>query len=194
MTEILHVKLGLEPMGKQRPVADCRALRKMWKLAQLGARLGRFVVPGIVTPDESQRWERKAALLIRHAYEDRYGFGAPLLDRPLEFHVTAIHSRPKRMLAKKYPDGRIEKPTKPDWDNIEKICGDACTPNYTRLLKKEVHPGIWRDDALVCHSEFTKWWAARGEKAHVEIWIGEWPPACLVEPEPQADLFGAEKT
>ncbi len=176
MSEILHVVLHMNPRGKQRPTVDCRDLAAIWKKARRTGVLPAFFTPRLVTPAPSQQWENQAAQLVRAQYDAIYGFDAPLIDRPVSLEVVAVNKRPHRLNRKRDPAGRIPWPSKADYDNIEKIVADSLVPVVERKTKKEVHPGILRDDAIICHGEITKWYGARGEAPSVEFWLREWPP------------------
>jgi len=132
---ILRVTIPGPPVGKGRP-----------RLSTAGGFARAY------TPAKTASWERAAAVLARDAYR-----GAPL-DVPLVLVVRAVAARPKRLLRKCDPDGRIWRTTKPDADNVAKAAGDALTM-----------AGVLRDDAFVVRFEAESLYAARTEGPCVEL-------------------------
>jgi len=115
----------------------------------------------VVTPSKTRHWMVGAALM----FGDAWPF-APL-DRPVALHIEAVMPRPKRLLRKKDPPGRLWCPTKPDWDNIGKAVGDALTA-----------AGVLRDDVLVVDAQVRTLYAARDEGPSVRVLlfdVGEAP-------------------
>ena len=84
----------------------------------------------------------------------------PPLEGPLSVKAVVVLSRPKRLLRKKDPSGRVRHDRKPDIDNFAKSVLDAVTK-----------AGVWVDDGQVCDLNMTKWYAAKGEAPRVELWI-----------------------
>lgn len=104
------------------------------------------------TPKKTADWERAAALLIRNAWRS-----APL-DEAVYVEVDAVFSRPKRLLRKKDPEGRMWHLGKPDIDNILKSTLDAL-----------VMAGVIRDDTQVCTVVGKKYWASKSEGPGLDV-------------------------
>lgn len=99
------------------------------------------------TPAKTVNWERAAAAVIREAYGD----GAPV-DGPLMLHALAIAARPKRLMRKSDPDGRVLRTTKPDCDNVLKAVADALQLS-----------GVIRDDCQISIMSIIGYYAAKNE-------------------------------
>ncbi len=112
-------------------------------------------------PGTAAGWKELVAIQAReHAPETP-------LEGPIVVHCDFIFPRPKRLLVKSRPDGRIAKATKPDVDNALKAAMDVMTSL-----------AFWRDDAQVYSAHGRKWFCARDEKpgAVIEInWFDELP-------------------
>jgi len=108
------------------------------------------------TPKGTAEWERGAALILRNAW-----MKAPI-DALCSVTITAIFSRPKRLLRKKDPDERIPCDVKPDIDNVVKCALDAL-----------VMSGVIRDDKTVWRVSAQKLYAARDEGPAVMITLEE---------------------
>jgi Holliday junction resolvase RusA-like endonuclease len=104
------------------------------------------------TPKGTAEWERSAALIIRNSFND-----API-DDMTTVTVTAIFARPKRLLRKKDPEGRVPCDVKPDIDNVIKCALDAL-----------VMGGALRDDKKVFRVVGSKFFAGKSEGPSVEI-------------------------
>lgn len=108
------------------------------------------------TPRTTQAWEKLASGVCRAVYQ-----GKPI-DFPVSVSVTAVYPRPKNLMRKKDPDGRMWRAKRPDVDNEAKAALDAL-----------VKGGILEDDALVVELMARSLWAAKREDAHVRIVITE---------------------
>jgi Holliday junction resolvase RusA-like endonuclease len=75
------------------------------------------------------------------------------IEGPIRVDIHFIFPRPKRLLKKKSPAGRIEHTAKPDRDNLDKAALDCLTTL-----------GFWPDDAAVCKGGPEKSYAAIGEQ------------------------------
>lgn len=110
---------------------------------------------------------------------------AHLPERQIDAAVTVdavfLFPRPKRLLRKNDPQGRIPQTGRPDVDNLYKAFADACT-----------HLGFWFDDSQVHDVRLRKLYVAIGEQPGAEIRIA-WPddvqPGLLPprRPQPQHD-------
>jgi len=94
------------------------------------------------------------------------------LDGPLVLRIIAVYPRlacqcvrAKRtgLLLGGMTEGRIPKPSRPDWDNLGKSISDGINAS-----------GLWTDDARVFDGRVVKRFAASGEFPHVEVIISEW--------------------
>ncbi len=75
------------------------------------------------------------------------------LEGPLAVWIDFLVPRPKRLMRKKDPDGRIWCPSVCDRDNLEKAVADALTAD-----------GWWHDDRQVVAGEVRKMYHAKGER------------------------------
>jgi crossover junction endodeoxyribonuclease RusA len=82
------------------------------------------------------------------------------LDGPVRLDVDFIFPRPKSLLRRKDPEGRLPHVAKPDRDNCEKALLDC--------LKTL---GFFTDDCQVCAGEPRKFYAAKGELSGAVVWI-----------------------
>ena len=106
------------------------------------------------TPAKQVHWEQQFALFASEHKPD-----SPL-DGPIALYLTAVFSRPKRLMRKKDPPGRIFKDTKPDGDNVLKsVC--AALNNQ----------GWWRDDCQFAHMSCMKYYAGKEEAPKVSVRI-----------------------
>ena len=92
-----------------------------------------------------------------HVHHIAKEYGLTKITAPVAITLIAVHTRPKYLSAKKYPDCRIIKTTKPDIDNLVKSTLDGLSKFF--------------DDKLVWSLTAYKYYASRSEKAHVEISI-----------------------
>lgn len=92
-------------------------------------------------------------------------------------HLTLVYvfPRPARFNTKKADPGRIVSVARPDLTNVTKAIEDV----FTRA-------GFWEDDNQVARQTISKFYAAQGEPACIEVTI-ETIPAVV----PQEELFSA---
>ncbi|HIA05062.1 MAG TPA: RusA family crossover junction endodeoxyribonuclease [Myxococcales bacterium] len=126
--------IPLEPMGKQRP-----RLAKAGKFARA------------YTPAKTAQWERDAAIVLQAHWR------RPALDGAVRVTIRAYRKRSQYMSAKCRQHLTICT-SKPDVDNVAKICLDS-------LVKARV----LADDNLVVELVALKRWAAVGEPGRVEV-------------------------
>ena len=136
----MKVVIPGDPVGKGRPRATVIAGH---------ARL--------YTPSTTAEWEKAAALLMRQEWAWR----SPL-ECAVRVEVLAIAARPKRLLRKKDPDGRLWRCAKPDADNVAKAALDAL-----------VQAGVLRDDVQVVELVARSLYASRAEGPSVELTMVE---------------------
>lgn len=117
------------PIGKGRP---------------RGTSVGGYV--RMYTPKGTSEWTRAAALLMRSEWRK------PPVDSHVEVEVLAVFPRPKRLMRKRDPEGRIWFGSKPDKDNVDKI-----------VLDSLVMAGVIRDDAKVVCGREMKVYASKFE-------------------------------
>lgn len=84
---------------------------------------------------------------------------------PLRLEVDAYFKRPKRLLRKKDPDGRIPHDLKPDFDNLGKPFGDVM-----QTL------GIVDDDKRIAQAEICSWYCERDTRPRASITLYQWGP------------------
>lgn len=111
----------------------------------------------IILAPKSAHWESMAAETLARAWGDR----APL-DVPVRLHILAVAHRPKSLMRKKDPEGRMYRTTTPDASNAGKAAEDAL-----------VKAGVLRDDVLVVELHVTNLYASKAEGARVEVWLDE---------------------
>lgn len=128
-----------EPIGQGRPRA-----------CVIGGRARMY------TPKKSDSWCGRAVEILACHWD-----GGPS-SAPVMVTIDAVFSRPKRLLRRKDPDGRIVHAGKPDADNVAKAALDALSKS-----------GVIRDDAQVCELLVRKWYAARDEGPQVVVSMRE---------------------
>lgn len=106
------------------------------------------------TPAKTESWTKEAFYHIRQQTEERGITG------PVSVDWVAVFERPKRMLAKKWPNRRELHTVKPDRDNVDKAILDALTKS-----------GVLKDDCQVTDGAIRKRYADRVESAHVMVTI-----------------------
>lgn len=135
------------------PVAQPRQRHRTYRVG------GRTIVGNYVASDSPiHTWKS----LIR--IEAAKAYSGPPLDGFIRLKVTCVWPRTKALLAKRAPDGRIPKSTKPDFDNVVKAVCDALN-------------GWWADDARVCEATIYKHYASRDESPHAEIEVQQFNPS-----------------
>jgi Holliday junction resolvase RusA-like endonuclease len=106
---------------------------------------------GIHDPGTANGYKAMVGLFVRQAAEDA-GLAMPI-HRPIAMRIEWLFPRPKRLMTRKSPKGRIWHVSKPDDDNLEKAVKDAITD-----------AGVWADDSLCCRMAKEKVYAAVGEE------------------------------
>ena len=150
-TRIAYLRIICEPAGQPRampvPMGNGRARMVMdWKFRK-GPNRGQY------RPAWYFREAVKVAAMLHAPPEPLCG--------PLRLVTRAYLTRPKYMLAKKYPDGPIPHIVVPDEDNINKLIKDGI--NDAKIF--------WTDDRIVFDGRCVKWYAARGCPAWAGITI-----------------------
>jgi Holliday junction resolvase RusA-like endonuclease len=113
----------------------------------------------VYTPPATAQWEFFAANELRTAWGD-----APPFKGALACEIVAVFTRTAELLRHtkahgwKYSEGRIAHPVKPDLDNVIKATLDAAEKAR-----------IFNDDKQVSTITASKFYAALGEPAHVEL-------------------------
>jgi Holliday junction resolvase RusA-like endonuclease len=113
----------------------------------------------VYTPPATAQWEFFAANELRTAWGD-----APPLGGALACEIVAVFTRTAELLRHtkahgwKYSEGRIAHNVKPDLDNVIKATLDAAEKAR-----------IFMDDKQVSTITASKFYAALGEPAHVEL-------------------------
>ena len=113
----------------------------------------------VYTPPATAQWEFFAANELRTAWGD-----APPLGGALACEIVAVFTRTAELLRHtkahgwKYSEGRIAHTVKPDLDNVIKATLDAAEKAQ-----------IFMDDKQVSTITASKFYAALGEPAHVEL-------------------------
>jgi Holliday junction resolvase RusA-like endonuclease len=106
------------------------------------------------TPAKTETWTTRAVRIIRERVKERAIASAVIVD------WVAVFDRPKRMIAKKWPNRRELHTVKPDRDNVDKAILDAL-----------VKAGVLKDDCKVTDGHLCKRYADKVESAHVLITI-----------------------
>lgn len=118
----------------------------------------------VVTPTSTREWEHLCAHIGSvQAYKQGWPRG---FSGPVKLTVWAIAARPKRLLRKKDPVGRLWRSAKPDVDNVVKAVSDAL-----------VAGGVIHDDVQVCQLDAQSLYAA----------IGEGPSVCITLEQVETD-------
>lgn len=121
-----------EPKGQPRP----RAVSFRDKLGQYRSRM--------YDPGTAENWKAQVQLALADQVPEE-----PILG-PVSVVMTFVFPRPKRLLRKKDPDGRLYHTKKPDVDNAVKAVLDAIT-----------NLRIWHDDTQVSELSVRKEVAAK---------------------------------
>ena len=139
--------------------------------------VGQVVVPGEAVSWKAPLQNRKTGITYskssmknyeNHVRDCAAASGVPMIDGPIFIQLTAIYSRPKRIIWKTRPMPRIPKDTYPDEDNILKSTQDG------------LHGVVFKNDAQVTDAFVQKRYAARTgtdeepPRAIIDIW--KWRP------------------
>lgn len=141
-TLVLDVVIPGPPVGKGRPVASTRG--------------------GLVsmrTPAKTAHWEGAAAAMMRELYK------GPVINEPCSLSVVAVGARPKSLMRKRDPPGRMLRTTKPDGDNVLKAAADSL-----------VLAGVLRDDVLIVDWRCSCVYAAKDEGPSVSLLLSTLAP------------------
>jgi Holliday junction resolvase RusA-like endonuclease len=126
--------IPLEPMGKQRP-----RIAKVGKFARA------------YTPPKTAQWERDAAIVLRAHWR------RPPMEEAVRVTIRAYRKRSQYMSAKCRQHLTVCT-SKPDVDNVAKICLDSM-----------VKARVLADDNLVVELVALKRWAEPGQPGRIEI-------------------------
>lgn len=134
----------------------------------------KIIVPGEPIPKpRAKGWFNKKTNILHHYYAKATGiaqfeehvrnlafkeFPAPV-DGSVRLDVLFVFPRLKGMVWKTKPMPRVDKLTKPDYDNLLKSCTDA------------MNGIVFRDDGQVAHGSWDKVIAAADEAPRTEITI-----------------------
>lgn len=130
-----------EPKAQPRP----RAFAK---------KFGQTFSARVYDPGTAEGWKSLIAAEVRHVLP------ASPLAGPIRLDATFLFDRPKRLLTKKSPHGRIRHTGRPDRDNLDKSLLDCLT-----------QIGFLSDDSIVTDGEIRKRYVAIGERAGVIVTI-----------------------
>lgn len=108
-----------------------------------GRKIGGKVTARMYDPGTADGWKGLIALEFRKHLQDQP------VDVPVHLELCFLFDRPKRLLRKSSPKGKIIHGSKPDIDNLAKDVMDTLTSI-----------GFWRDDTLVYSSRLSKYYAA----------------------------------
>jgi Holliday junction resolvase RusA-like endonuclease len=137
---VFHFVIPGEPVPAGRP------------RAYINKALGRA---GVHMPGKSSAWQATAAMLMR----SEWGGRAPI-SAAVRAHLQFVSSRPKALLRKSSPEGRIWRTSRGDIDNLIKAALDAA-----------VDAGVLLDDALVVSVQAEKLHVRKQEGACVALWL-----------------------
>lgn len=121
-----------QPIGQGRPRCTCRGGK-----------------PRLYDPESSRVWKEAAAQHIALQMRDRECID----EGPVSITIEAFFKRPKSL----GKGGRLQKPTKPDCDNIAKAVLDAATGR------------CFTDDAQVSYLMVSKFYASDKEEPSVRL-------------------------
>lgn len=108
----------------------------------------------IYTPSVAKAWKED---LIAGALEQ---LPRRTLEGPVRVDTIFLLPRPKRLMRKRDPEGRIPHTSKPDVENLYKVILDALTA-----------AGAYVDDAQVCEGRILKFYHAKRDKPGAIITI-----------------------
>lgn len=134
MNESITFRVFGEPKAQPRPRAFAR-------------KFGNTFSARVYDAGTAEGWKGLIALAVREHMP-----AAPI-ECPVRLDVAFLFDRPKRLLRKGDPDGRIPHTAKPDRDNLEKALLDCLT-----------QCGVLADDCRVCAGEVRKYYVAKGER------------------------------
>lgn len=130
-----------EPKGQPRPRA-------------FATRIGGKVTARVFEAGTAEGWKSAVALASEPQRPS-----SPL-EGPIRVDLELLLHRPKALMRKRHPEGRIYATRKPDRDNCDKAVMDCLTTL-----------GWWRDDAQVVAGEITKQYHAKDEAAGAIVTI-----------------------
>ena len=122
-----------QPVGKQRP---------------------RFARGRAYTPKKTVLYEKSVAAYARLALAEH----GPIPDGPVSVRIVAVFDRPKRLLRKKDPAGRMW-----HWDNTPD--GDNCA----KILLDGMNGVLYKDDRCVVRLVVYKVYRSKDEAPHVQV-------------------------
>ena len=143
----LVIRIDGEPIGQRRPQFS----RFSW---------GRpLAVPRAIDPAQCRAWKERARGIYLHAVRAS-GLARPTFPSgPLEVSILAVFACLERDVRVRVPAARRWKDTKPDPDNVIKICLD---------------PGngiLWKDDGQVARVSIDRWFGAQDEDPFLELTV-----------------------
>ena len=127
--------------------------------ARWSKKTGRFYKPG---------GDHQYALDVAHYWREKYGKIAPIRG-PVALSITFVIKRPKRLMRRKDPPGRIMCAKRPDLTNLVQAIEDA------------LNNIAWVDDGQIWSKSEQKVYASMDEHPHVEIAIWEFDDEGAVE-------------
>lgn len=104
-------------------------------------------------PGTAEGWKARVAAAVAEARGS-----VPPIEGPVGISVVFLMPRPKYLLKRTSPTGRVAHTGKPDADNMLKAVMDALT-----------QIGVWRDDAQITDSTIVKRYTAINEQPGAEI-------------------------
>ena len=122
-------------------------------------RAGRMI--RMYTPDKVKKYERHVAKVL---WVQLRGAQSPVIpEAPVRLVVDLYHPRPKRLMRRKDPAGRLHMHQKPDADNCLKSLMDGVG----------LAP-LWTDDAQVCSLSVNQWRCEKEGEPRVEMRVYQW--------------------
>lgn len=83
----------------------------------------------------------------------------PFVDGPVAVLILFYLPRPKKFLTRKYAGIQMRPVTRPDWDKLARLCGDALTAI------------VYRDDSQVVSARVEKFYCAADELPRADITV-----------------------
>ncbi len=109
----------------------------------------------VYNPKTADAWKMQVkAAFSRHA--------GLLIEGPIRCDITFLMPRPKSLMRKCDPEGKIPHTAKPDRDNLDKSVMD-CLSGKDKNGKGGI--GVWVDDAQVYAGEILKYYHEKGGEA-----------------------------